>query len=353
VIAVKLISLAACSESDVVQVFEDGLAVFLRHVGGRFASRSVTSRAERDYPSDRDFVFLFGKRREFSIHLFGLQFKRWVAGGYSILTPQLETLRRMARVVAYCLPHSCLVASANSLHYFDFVDPASIPVTTTKILSGQNVPCGFCEKESEQVAQRAKLTMLSRAVSALRRPAYPALPIPLQDRLTRQKAAIDNLVNLVKETDRHVRDALEMQLLHCIGERNEAGWGHSLLADTAKILSPLPHCSWGEFLSQVEAGAVTVDAPTGKGTLPGNPEADDPSATSGPPGVGLRIRGKGASAKSWASETTRQHVKKWLEGALSAPAAVVAYDSYSRAMLFLEHLGTGRDRDSEGESNPV
>jgi len=94
-----MIPLNECAEDDVIIVFKKGLQAFLTPMDGLFESRKVTPRQEASYPSDQDFSILFPKNNGFSLHLFGLQFKRWKNQGWDINLDQLKKLKRMGHVI--------------------------------------------------------------------------------------------------------------------------------------------------------------------------------------------------------------------------------------------------------------
>jgi hypothetical protein len=112
------LDLERCTEDDVVEVFKSGLRAFLRSEGGSLGARRVTLRQEKVFPSDQEFTLRFDSLEGFRLHLFGLQFKRWIEDGWALAEEQGNRLRDLGHVIGYCLPRSGTLAPSNSLHGF-------------------------------------------------------------------------------------------------------------------------------------------------------------------------------------------------------------------------------------------
>ncbi len=116
-------------------------------------------------------------------------------------------------------------------------------------------------------------------------------------------------------------------------------WAHLQLR--WKALRPdsgdeVPRLSWGEFFDAVEEGALHFTVP-GTPQNPSPPEADP----QGPPGLnrrgtGLTITCSGSWGSAWARHQITQHLHHWSATVLSPPAAVIAYESFSRTLEFIE-----------------
>ncbi len=255
-----------CTEDDVVTLFGTGLGAFIKLAGGTFASRRVTLRQEKSYPSDQDYVLQFGSSKGFNLHLFGLQFKRWKTGGWKLQSQQIESLRKMEHVVGYCLPRDCWTVPSNALHAFYFVNPSCVPQGCSSIRVERGFPSVSSADHDENWA--------------------------------------------------HIRTCVKLP-----GGQDE---------------DSIPRLGWGEFFDQVAEGAIILP-------VPGDPA--NPPASTAPPrdsdvrvssGIGLTVTCTGSWGSAWARRQISDHVRFWARSVLSPPAAVIAFESFSRSIEFIE-----------------
>ena len=90
----------------------------------------------------------------------------------------------------------------------------------------------------------------------------------------------------------------------------------------------VPYVSWGEFFEDVLLGATFI-------TVNGSPNGP-PTPDVFPGGIGLRLLGAGSHATAWAQRELADHVALWARTVLEPPAAVIAYESFSRGLQLIE-----------------
>jgi hypothetical protein len=134
-----------------------------------------------------------------------------------------------------------------------------------------------------------------------------------------------------------------VRLLHSLGgehgSHEDDNWAHlRLLAEPRRngASENIPRLAWGEFLAAVERGATLIPVPGGPNDPPGpstEPRQQDFAAGTG---IGLTITCPGAWGSAWARHQITDHVRYWTRTALSPPAAVIAFESFSRSIDFVE-----------------
>ena len=268
----SLIDLTNYSEDDVVELFKRGLASFMEHTGGSFSSRRVTLKQEGTYPSDQDYALVFGSPSGFRLHLFGLQFKRLSTWGWD-------------RETGWLISSGQRESMRRMGHVLAYCLPRPCRVTPSNSLHGFYFVHAKC---------------ISRDARALR----------------------------VSHSFNHKHDG------------HEENWAHMRIVwstNRPDVWDEVPRLAWGEFLDATEQGAVAINVP---GTRDTPPALDD---RSGPPvyinrerGIGLTILCTGAWGSEWARHQIGEHLWQWSSEALSPPAAIVAYESFSKTIEFIE-----------------
>ncbi len=317
-----MINLSDSSEGDVVGAFEKSLSYYVKAMNGEFGSRSVTLRKEKEYPSDRDFAILFKSEKRFSIRMFGLQFKKWSRddGCWKIPGEQLEKLREMNHVIAYCLPRPALTAPENALHCFNFVNPRYIPENARKLLLRSQAYAGI---DPDSAADKCKEELSKQA--------------DLRLRFTRPPDEARTLREVLRNSNSYIKSSLEMAILEGLALSENADWGTQLVAFDGGM-TPIPHCSWGEFFECVETGGRIVTVP-GEAGSPPDPSSDPaPQDIVDSDGIGLTMQCDGSWGSEWAMDKILQHLEFWTNSLMEPPAAFIAYESFSRSLTFISYL---------------
>jgi hypothetical protein len=318
-------NLGGVSEDDVVAAFKFGLQAFIEGERGRFGARRVTLRQEKVFPSDLDIALWFQSEGAVQWHLFGLQFKRWNGTGWSLSAKQFARLSRLGHVIAYCFPSPGESALANMLYAFRFVNPRRIPDSCSDLillcpaqflLLGVS-PASLAESVQQQFTM--ELALQDRIDKGL------IFPTPYDDKIGKLRRLIGTAGQKVKEK------AEAMATEATVAADSE--WGQSLIASERAIV---PHLTWFDFFNAAKQGSTVVEIPDNPGPPPD--PSDPPGNVSFGSGIGLVLRaGPGGDATVRASLAS--HVDFWTRTALEPPAAVVAYESFSRSLQFIEYPG--------------
>lgn len=255
-----MIDLSKLHEEDVIDVFRQGLERFVQSAGGRFYSRRVSLRDEKDYPSDRDFSILFQEKLAFSIHMFGLQFKRWSSECWRIANgkkkdpkvaehDQLGRLKRMNHVVAYCLPLPFVTDADNSLHYYIFLNPAHVPNTAIRLRLQHNALLTSTCYNTDRISKECRSRLVRDAQQILE---YWKSLSPLDRRIRSRegKPALANLLlDVVLNSESTIKSVMEDELLRLV-VLDTRNWGMQIHVDeieSSNLSNTVPHCSWAEF----------------------------------------------------------------------------------------------------------
>jgi hypothetical protein len=114
----------------------------------------------------------------------------------------------------------------------------------------------------------------------------------------------------------------------------DANW-HSTMVVGEKVV---PHCSWGEFFQAIEIGGSAVTVPGGPGNPPDLDDDPDPGDIRDFGGIGLRIDCRGRWGHPWVRRQIQKHIRLWTSGLLQPPAAIIAYNSFTHALAFVEYV---------------
>ncbi|MEK7685114.1 MAG: hypothetical protein AAB466_06815 [Verrucomicrobiota bacterium] len=311
------VDLSECSEGDVVEFFKAGLRAFIANDGGSCGARAVTLRQERTYPSDQDFALLFSAEGVFEVHLFGLQFKRWEQEGWRLSSRQQDALQRMAHVVAYCFPRPVKGTPRNALHAFVFVNPARVGALQLGFLRHSNL-----RLDSRSIGQRVQKNVVQRVVSLSGAASRQLLP-PWQRKAALRKVLDEALTGIADVVAEVINDESLASLFDA-----DRTWGANAIRPEGGAATVVPYVSWGEFFEDVLLGATFI-------TVNGSPNGP-PTPDVFPGGIGLRLLGAGSHATAWAQRELADHVALWARTVLEPPAAVIAYESFSRALQLIE-----------------
>lgn len=255
----RTLYLAECSEAEVVKFFGGGLQAFISSLDGRFEARNVSLFDEATWPSDQDYAVLFQNDSGFSLHLFGLQFKRWNRSHWPLKVKQNDTMRRMGHVLAYAFPRPIEASAPNMLHAFTMIHPNAIPTSSNQL----------------------------------------------------------HLAN-----DEFTQNVIAKRVNDKDGEEE---------------LGTVQYVSWGQFFEAVQKGAISVAVPSGGGPF-------QPSGGSGPGGpgggFGLRFTTRGQWGERQLMNEMNDHLSFWGRTYLDGEFGIIAFESFSRSMLFLEVTAT-------------
>jgi hypothetical protein len=134
-----------------------------------------------------------------------------------------------------------------------------------------------------------------------------------------------------------------LRLLYSFGDDHQhdkdGNWAHLRLNARSSINDRgdnIPRLSWGEFFSALETGAVIVAVPGGPKHPPGPDSKPGPQDQRQGTGLGLTITCPGPWGTAWARGQITEHVRFWSKTVLSPPAAVIAFESFSRSIDFIE-----------------
>jgi hypothetical protein len=317
-------NLDRCSEDDAVEAFKTGLRKFVQGEGGGFGARRVTLRQEKVFPSDLDIALWFESNSEVRWHLFGLQFKRWNGSGWSLSAEQSARLSRFGHVIAYCLPSPGELGLANILHAFRFVNPQRLPKDCIELAL-------TCPAEWRPLG----MAPASLASSIQRKFDFD---LTLQDHLDERALIylsdaekISKLRTIIRTASTNVREAAQALAMQATVVP-DSSWGQSLIDANGVIV---PHLTWFDFFSAANQGSTIMTVPDEAAILPDSP--DPPGDVCSASGIGLTLiasqRRSGAVRASLGS-----HIGFWTRSVLQPPAAIVAYESFSRTLEFIEYL---------------
>jgi hypothetical protein len=323
-------NLREATEDDVVEAFKGSLRAFVRAEGGSFGARRVTPRQENVFPSDQDFAISLDLPQGTCLHMFGLQFKRWNGSGWTLSKKQADNLRRFGHVIAYCLPSPEIIAAANAIHSFRFVNPARVPAICMDLRlhrPAQLLPLGVTPDELGQgVRQRLDLAL------TLERRAKNTSLFPKSEADTIK--SLHQLIASGPQITKEVADAISTRARVI----ENSVWGQNLIvSENSEPPTDIPYLTWGDFFDAVGQGSTIF-------SVPGNP-GDPPITTRSPEdvfpgsGIGLTIRCSGPWGKQWIRSQIGSHIEFWARSVLESPAAIIAYESFSRSIDFIEFFG--------------
>lgn len=137
-------------------------------------------------------------------------------------------------------------------------------------------------------------------------------------------------------------ECVDIRLLQSYSEEDCSNqgqnWAHIRLVAVAnrKESDNTPRLAWGEFLAAVERGATLIPVPGRPDDPPGPSTAPRARDFIGGTGIGLTISCPGAWGSAWARHQITDHVRHWTRTALVPPAAIIAFESFSRSIDFVE-----------------
>ena len=341
-----MLNLSTCTEDDVIQAFQAGLRTFLRSIGGTFGSRRVTPRQEFKYPSDQEFAVLFPRDKGFSLHLFSVQFKKWDVSCWKLNPDQLQNLKSYSHIITYALPQPTYIDLGQALHYFHFVNPVVIPPKANSLSSTTNVllaPLNVTDVAQSCMARivqsiEFRLSLKNFIECWQNSIIAPKKPNPWKSVVLKSLRGLDT----------EIADELAKRLYpsHLTSECCNS-WDKHLIcsrnySDSSEdVVQWIPRNSWGDFFSAVLLGSTSVEVPGSEedppspGSPPGYPDF--------PGGFGLKLTCSGHWGARWAADQVLSHLRHWTRNDffsqpafLSYPAAVIAYESFSRSMMFLQ-----------------
>ncbi len=307
------------SEDDAIEAFKAALKNFVRREGGAFGARRVTLRQEKVFPSDLDVASWFESEGAAKWHLFGLQFKRWNGTGWSLSAEQFARLSPLGHVIAYCFPSPGELALSNMLHAFRFVNPRRIPDDCTELAllcPAQFLPLGVsptCLAKSVQQQFEAEMALQQHLDN------LGFMPPSDSEKIAKLRV-------LIRTVGRKVREKVEAMGTAVAADSE---WGQSLIASDGVVV---PHLTWFDFFNAVKQGSTIIRIPDSP-PPPGPPEDVSFGA-----GIGLTLTA-GPGGNSALRASLASHVAFWTRTALAPPAAVVAYESFSRSLQFIEYPG--------------
>jgi hypothetical protein len=319
-------------EDDVVELFKAGLRTFLKAQGGAFGSRRATLREERIFPSDQEFAVRFDSPNGFRLHLFGLQFKRWSDKGWALSEVQLTNLRQAGHVIGYCLPCPADLVPSNSLHGFYFINPQAVPEGSKRLTlfrPGIVVPLGVTPAKLASAVQSRLDMQVSMEDFLRKRPSILDRPAPGE--------ILRALRKIIRDTGSTVKQAAT-ELQSAARVYDGQTWGASAVGATSESEACVPHLSWGDFFHAALEGSWIIDVP-GSPESPPDLDADPDSNGSPATGMGLTINCSGVWGQPWAVRQISDHLEHWTRSLLESPAAVIAYESFSRSLEFIEFIG--------------
>jgi hypothetical protein len=325
-------NLAEFTEDDVVEAFKVSLRAFIRNEGGAFGVRRVTLRDEKMFPSDQDFTLLFRSQTKFRLHVFGLQFKRWNRNGWILSQDQESKLVGTSSVVGYCLPCPSNLSVENALHAYYFVNPARLPMGCTRLDLLNPGEISWLGMSPTDLANSVQ----SQLDLSLRLESF------LQDRtvVVDPTSEVVKLRRTINSTGSIVKKIVE-ELNWRATARPSQKWGTSIIRmedSERKYSHIIPHLSWGEFFEALKRGATVVNVPGGPNNLPEPNQSPPHDRVSPGTGVGLTIMCSGAWGSEWAERQVVDHLDQWTRSVLEPPAAVIAYESFTRSLELIEFL---------------
>jgi len=210
----------------------------------------------------------------------------------------------------------------NILHGFRFVNPLRVPGSCTELA----LTCP------------AELRPLGVTPSSLAKAVQASVDFDLSLKDNREKLfdyrsdfeKLAELRALIRSVGKKVRERAETLATQST-VAPDSTWGQSVIAGDGGIV---PHLTWFDFFNAANQGSTIVTVPDDPGIPPDSP--DPPGDVSFASGIGLTLIA-GPGAVSVLHSTLRSHVEYWTRSVLEPPAAVIAYESFSRSLEFIEY----------------